>query len=277
MKALMAANYGKYNIALDPLWNGEYEQEAEPFGKDEIAFYQCDHLGTPQELTDHEGKVAWSAQYKAWGEAKKAISDAARNAGMLNAVRFQGQYEDEETGLFYNRFRYYDPDTGRYLAQDPIRMAGGKNFYQYSPNSTGWIDPLGLNKKRKPSQNSQQTNNTSPPADGCTCECPGWTSHGGKHVANKNRPWSEIIEGTKSGAAKYKPGVDIQALEMAAWDTGTPARGSTVNRGYKVKSYDYVIGASEGKESRWLKIECSAGVVHGHPITEAEYRMRGGR
>lgn len=50
-----------------------------------------------------------------------------------------------------------------------------------------------------------------------------------------------------------------------------------VNGGNKVKSYDHVIGASEGKESRWLKIECSAGVVHGHPITEAEYRMRGGR
>jgi hypothetical protein len=54
----MAGNDGKYDIAFDPLWNGEYEQEAEPFGKDEIAFYQCDHLGTPQELADDEGKVA---------------------------------------------------------------------------------------------------------------------------------------------------------------------------------------------------------------------------
>ena len=57
-KALLAGNDGKYEIALDPLWNGEYEQEAEPFGKDEIAYYQCDQLGTPQELTDCEGKVA---------------------------------------------------------------------------------------------------------------------------------------------------------------------------------------------------------------------------
>ncbi|WP_181259361.1 RHS repeat domain-containing protein [Pseudoduganella armeniaca] len=144
VKALMAANYGKYDIALDPLWNGEYEQEAALFSEDEIAFYQCDQLGAPQELTDCDGKVAWSAQYKAWGQAKQAISDAACRAGMWNPIRFQGQYEDAETGLFYNRYRYYDPSTARFLSQDPIGLDGGANLYQYAPNPTAWIDPLGL-------------------------------------------------------------------------------------------------------------------------------------
>ena len=144
VKALMASNGGKYDIALDPLWNGEYEQEAEPFGKKEIAFYQCDHLGTPQELTDCEGKVAWSAQYKAWGQAKEAISEAARKAGIRNPIRFQGQYLDDETGLHYNRHRYYDPDTARYFSQDPVGLNGGENLYGYAPNPTGWMDPLGL-------------------------------------------------------------------------------------------------------------------------------------
>jgi len=144
LKALMAANGGEYHIVLDPLWNGEYEQEAEPFGKDEIAFYQCDHLGTPQELTDSDGQVAWSAQYKAWGQAKQAISEAARKAGIRNPIRFQGQYFDEETGLHYNRNRYYDPDTVRYLSQDSVGLAGGINLYRYAPNPISWIDPLGL-------------------------------------------------------------------------------------------------------------------------------------
>jgi RHS repeat-associated protein len=130
IKALMASNDGKYDIALDPLWNGEYEQEAEPFGKDEIAFYQCDHLGTPQELTDHEGKVAWSAQYKAWGQAKEAISEAAYKVGMRNPIRFQGQYLDDETGLHYNRHRYYDPEGARYITTDPIGLLGGLNAYR---------------------------------------------------------------------------------------------------------------------------------------------------
>ena len=71
-KALMEANSGVYDIEQDPLWNGEQRSSAVPpaFGRKEMAFYQCDHLGTPQELTDHEGAVAWSAQYKAWGEAR---------------------------------------------------------------------------------------------------------------------------------------------------------------------------------------------------------------
>jgi len=144
VKALMMSNSGKYDLALDPLWNSEFEQEAEPFGKDEIAFYQCDHLGTPQELTDHRGKVVWSAQYKAWGQAKEAISEAAYKAGIQNPIRFQGQYFDKDTELHYNRNRYYDPNTARYLTQDPIRFFGSQNFYNYGLNPTMWIDPLGL-------------------------------------------------------------------------------------------------------------------------------------
>jgi len=146
VRALIAGNYGKYDIELDPLWNRELEQGAGLFGNDEITFYQCDHLGTPQELTDHEGKVAWSAQYKAWGQAKEAISEAAFKTGVKNPVRFQGQHLDEETGLHYNRYRYYDPLLGRYLSSDPIMLSGGINSYQYSPNPTAFIDPLGLIK-----------------------------------------------------------------------------------------------------------------------------------
>ncbi|WP_256548053.1 RHS repeat-associated core domain-containing protein, partial [Pseudomonas sp. 24 E 1] len=62
-----------------------------------------------------------------------------------NPLRFQGQYFDSESGLHYNRHRYYNPDVGRYLTPDPVKLAGGINAYQYVPNPTGWIDPLGLN------------------------------------------------------------------------------------------------------------------------------------
>ncbi|MBC3778079.1 RNase A-like domain-containing protein, partial [Pseudomonas sp. SWRI99] len=59
-------------------------------------------------------------------------------------LRFQGQYFDAESGLHYNRHRYYDPRLGRYLTPDPVKLAGGVNQYQYVPNPTGWVDPLGL-------------------------------------------------------------------------------------------------------------------------------------
>ncbi|WP_346770499.1 RHS repeat-associated core domain-containing protein [Pseudomonas sp. 273] len=58
-------------------------------------------------------------------------------------LRFQGQYFDAETGLHYNTFRYYDPAVGRFVGQDPIGLLGGQNLYSYSPNTLGWIDPLG--------------------------------------------------------------------------------------------------------------------------------------
>jgi RHS repeat-associated protein len=62
-------------------------------------------------------------------------------------IRFQGQYHDSETGLHYNRFRYYDPDVGRFASQDPIGLTGGFNNYQYAPNPVTWIDPSGLSGK----------------------------------------------------------------------------------------------------------------------------------
>ncbi|SMC29054.1 RHS repeat-associated core domain-containing protein [Andreprevotia lacus DSM 23236] len=72
------------------------------------------------------------------------ISDAAKKAGIHNPFRFQGQYYDHETGLHYNRHRYYDPVIGRFVSKDPIGLAGGLNIYQYAPNAVQWIDPLGL-------------------------------------------------------------------------------------------------------------------------------------
>ncbi|GAB0063566.1 hypothetical protein IBA8401_45980 [Pseudomonas syringae] len=69
---------------------------------------------------------------------------------MVNEVeqnlRFQGQYFDVETGLHYNTFRYYDPEIGRFITQDPIGLSGGDNLYQYAPNPNGWVDPFGLCK-----------------------------------------------------------------------------------------------------------------------------------
>ncbi|KPQ23336.1 RHS repeat-associated core domain-containing protein [Halomonas sp. HL-93] len=56
----------------------------------------------------------------------------------------QGQWQDEESGLYYNRHRYYDPQQGRYISQDPIGLNGGTNLYSYVTNPTGMVDPLGL-------------------------------------------------------------------------------------------------------------------------------------
>jgi len=58
----------------------------------------------------------------------------------------QNQYFDEETGLHYNLMRYYEPEVGRFVNQDPIGLEGGLNVYQFAPNAQDWVDPLGLSK-----------------------------------------------------------------------------------------------------------------------------------
>nr|WP_315967679.1 RHS repeat-associated core domain-containing protein [Burkholderia multivorans] len=93
-----------------------------------VAYYHCDQIGTPQEVTDSAGEIAWSARYWAWGAAKEAISDAACKAGIANPLRFAGQYFDSETGLHYNRHRYYDPGSGRFISKDPIDLQGASHI-----------------------------------------------------------------------------------------------------------------------------------------------------
>ncbi|ELQ06953.1 putative Rhs protein, partial [Pseudomonas fluorescens BRIP34879] len=110
----------------------------EGFGPDATKpyHYQLDHLGTPQELTAANGEIVWSAHYRAYGHISRL------DVGKIdNPLRFQGQYFDQESGLHYNRHRYYNPDVGRYLTPDPVKLAGGINAYQYVPNPTGWVDP----------------------------------------------------------------------------------------------------------------------------------------
>ena len=110
----------------------------------QVYHYHLDHLGTPRELTNEQGEIVWKAKYKTYGNvALKEVEEIENN------LRFQGQYFDEETGLHYNRFRYYSPDTGQFINQDPIGLLGGINNYQYAPNPTGWIDPLGLCKEQQ--------------------------------------------------------------------------------------------------------------------------------
>ena len=98
-----------------------------------------DLSGLPRELVDAAGKVVWGAQFSASGE----LLDK-RDWQTDCPVRYPGQWYDDESGLHYNRFRYYDPSVGRYISPDPIGLMGGLNPYVYGPNAFSWIDPMGL-------------------------------------------------------------------------------------------------------------------------------------
>jgi RHS repeat-associated protein len=135
----------EYAGQLPPGW-AESKAQPEPASEKkqernwQVYYYHCDHLGTPRELTGEDGALHWQASYRTWGNTLKVQASGQ----VRQNLRFQGQYFDEETGLHYNRFRYYDPDIGRFVSQDPIGLLGGANTYQYAPNPTIWIDLLGL-------------------------------------------------------------------------------------------------------------------------------------
>jgi len=108
----------------------------------EIFWFHCQPNGTPERMTDIEGQVRWEGVNSAWGKLLR--ESETQVSGYSQNLRMQGQYQDRETGLHYNLFRYYDPDCGRFTQQDPIGLAGGINLYQYAPNALGWVDPWGL-------------------------------------------------------------------------------------------------------------------------------------
>ena len=133
--------------AFVPLARVDTVADADGAARAEVRHLHTDHLGTPRELTDADGRVVWDARYRAWGNVLEVVREEVSlsdEIGEVQPVRFQGQYYDNESGLHYNRFRYYDPDIGRFVSVDPIGLAGGANTYRYSPNPVNWIDPVGL-------------------------------------------------------------------------------------------------------------------------------------
>uniref|UniRef100_UPI0006EBCD1C DUF6531 domain-containing protein n=1 Tax=Streptomyces torulosus TaxID=68276 RepID=UPI0006EBCD1C len=98
-----------------------------------------DLVGSPTELVDEQGDIAWRTRATLWGSTTWAADSSA-----YTPLRFPGQYFDPESGLHYNYFRHYDPETARYLTPDPLGLAPAPNPAVYVRNPHTWSDPLGL-------------------------------------------------------------------------------------------------------------------------------------
>ncbi|MCG8700439.1 MAG: type IV secretion protein Rhs, partial [Bacteroidales bacterium] len=101
----------------------------------------ADHLGTPTAMCNDEGDAIWERSLDTFGHLVEGDHGAC-------PFMYQGQYYDKEIELAYNRFRYYDPEDGRYISVDPIGLLSGEfGFYNYVGDTNGWTDVLGLSKK----------------------------------------------------------------------------------------------------------------------------------
>ncbi|ETX62612.1 protein rhsB [Citrobacter portucalensis] len=101
------------------------QMEPEYIPQRKIHLYHCDHRGLPLALIRQDGAISWRAEYDEWGNVLR--EDNPHNLQQL--IRLPGQQYDEESGLHYNRHRYYNPGLGRYITQDPIGLEGGDGIY----------------------------------------------------------------------------------------------------------------------------------------------------
>ncbi|WP_131668266.1 RHS repeat domain-containing protein [Psychrobacter pygoscelis] len=109
---------------------------------DEVLQIHSDHLGTPRAVSNANNEILWRMEGDQFGDVQPSVEQVKL------PLRHAGQYADDETGLFYNYYRFYDPKTGRNVTSDPIGLDGGMNTYGYvggSPLSA--IDPYGLSKQ----------------------------------------------------------------------------------------------------------------------------------
>jgi RHS repeat-associated protein len=129
-------------LALTPLLFLDYDSlEAQPDSCQRY-FVFADQIGTPCRVEDISGATVWQARIDPYGRAH-----IAPDARIECHLRFPGHYFDAETGLHYNRFRYYDPGLGRYLQSDPWGIAGGYNLYAYRTNPLLHVDVRGLGEE----------------------------------------------------------------------------------------------------------------------------------
>ena len=105
-----------------------------------------DHLGTPIEAYNQEGELIWEREQDLYGNSRQGFA----KENFRCPFKYQGQYYDSEVELCYNRFRYYHPETGRYISEDPIGFLSGEpNFFAYVSDTNAWVDLLGLTRAKR--------------------------------------------------------------------------------------------------------------------------------
>ena len=185
-----------------------------------VYYFHTDHMGLPLELTDSNGEIVWQVSYRCWGWTDKFIVN-----NVDQNLRFQGQYFDDETGFHYNLFRFYEPEVGRFIAQDPSGILGGDNLYAYAPNPISWLDPAGLSPSKLLAAAMAKAGNTVPP---------GYAAHHliPTNVVNKS---SLIQEAMKRGL--YNPNGASNGSPLPTTSAESLASGKPLHSGGHLGSY----------------------------------------
>jgi RHS repeat-associated protein len=194
----------------------------------EVYYYHLDQLNTPRFVTNNKAEVVWENQADAYGFEDLEVSTTN---SFTQPIRFQGQYLDEESGLHYNRYRYYSPKQQRFINQDPIGLVGGINHYQYAPNPVNWVDPFGLckisdnsyeaRKKKLANSNGEMTTLDAFTYENSTGEAWDKAAVDDNWIDERQRLHSEILDATISDAlGKVQSLVGAPAIHAMRGNTG---------------------------------------------------------
>ncbi|MER7790223.1 putative T7SS-secreted protein [Streptomyces sp. NPDC097640] len=201
-----------------------------------------DLVGTPTELVTPDGTLAWQHRTTLWGTPLPTPPGTADCP-----LRFPGQYADPETGLHYNYFRHYDPETARYTSPDPLGLDPAPNPTAYVPNPLGWLDPLGLNA--------------------CP-ERPGLDDESEKYIRSKHMPGGNLAKSDKS---VFKEDIDLDELVEAS--SSVKARGPNESGFYERdvdagRDIGNVSQDAGGLPTTWYRVvqDKYGGVITMHPI-----------
>ncbi|EPD0847961.1 RHS repeat-associated core domain-containing protein [Salmonella enterica] len=242
---------------------GSYAPLAQVLGRGEktrVRWFRNGLNGSPEALTDGDGVVKWRQQWPArlWGRERHEVLKDAH--GVMQNLRFQGQYLDRETGLHYNLFRYYDPDCGRFTQPDPINLAGGMNLYAYAPNPLGWIDPWGLCIKSNQTKGNagrdallarlQNSKRYTVIDKEVRIKTPGYGNHRNADIVVRDNKTGEIIAiETKTGKATRDSSQVARDKEIASMDSGTKDSTKWGTRKVEKDQYGNPTGISKGDET----------------------------
>ncbi|MEU1671276.1 DUF6531 domain-containing protein [Streptomyces roseifaciens] len=197
-----------------------------------------DAVGTPLELITPSGELAWQHRTTLWGTRLPAPAAEGRTDCPL---RFPGQYHDPETGLHYNLFRYYDPETTCYVSADLLGLAPAPNPHIYVRNPSRWIDRLGLapcvptNDDAAPGIVFRSLARGEDPALGLTARAPEVSTDKVSplsHVAGKKlSPWISTTKLPEVALGKYNKGNGVVAIDLSR----VPGRIEDVSAGFPGK------------------------------------------
>ena len=229
-----------YDPETDPLLKIPPEPQEQSEAQPDLVYYQLDHLGTPIAAHNAKGEAVWTAEYEAWGRIRhETVSDGLK---VNIPFRFQGQYYDEESGLHYNRFRYYDPEIGRFVSQDPIGLMGGMNLFEYAPNPIVWIDFLGLTPSKKSSRSDDPARQK--------CGTGKWIRHPEKieHATSYNEARRRAIKESRLEGVPTKPFISYMGPDKGK------VLGSQSLDGYNHWRIDYDPKSSKQFHVNWRRI-----------------------